>query len=99
MPLPTLSYAQSSSLHGLPPAGPASLSAASSSSSSSAISLPAVWHSLVDHGSNKRKALTLLYDSHLHFLQQEIDRITAAFQLSDDTAAQQASLHAARSLC
>ena len=80
MPLPTLSsYAQSSaSLH---------LNGPSSSSpppppSAASISLPSLWQTLVEHGVNKRKALTALHEQNLGFLHQEIERIARAFDLS-----------------
>ena len=78
MPLPTLSYAQSSSSLHLNGPSAASLPPPPSASS---ISLPALWHTLVEHGSNKRKALTSIHEQSLTFLQHEIDRIALKFEL------------------
>ena len=78
MPLPTLSYSQSSSSLHLN--GPSASSLPPPSASS--ISLPTLWHSLVEHGSNKRKALTAIHEHNLATVQSEVQRIAAKFDLS-----------------
>ena len=78
MPLPTLSYSQSSSTLHLN--GPSASNLPPPPASS--ISLPSLWHSLVEHGSNKRKALTVLHEQNLAFVQSEVERIAAKFDLS-----------------